>query len=140
MDHELYERIHACLNKNGGSVSAALKELGEGWTFRRLVATITSREYRDWQLQLRDVLMAHAEHTAMRKVAFNDNLSDQAQAQIAVAILSGKTDEAKKKASRAREERQDAAVVTQTEDSIIGALDEEDGGQPGPDAGDDPIE
>jgi hypothetical protein len=121
-DEERFESIHNALRNNPGSIVRALAELnsmgtGVVWTFRGLCDVLGSPEYRSWVDSVRVILMAQAEHDALRKVAFSDNLSDQAQASIAVALLSGKTDDAKKKAGRAKEDRGHgpAKVQTQTE-------------------------
>ena len=106
-DEERYERIHNALRNHPGSITAALVELreqdpGVTWTFRGLCDVLGSAQYRGWVDSVRVVLMAQAEHDALRKVAFTDNLSDQAQASIAVALLSGKTDDARKMCIRDR--------------------------------------
>lgn len=122
VDEERFENIHNALRNNPGSIVRALAELnsmgtGVVWTFRGLCDVLGSPEYRSWVDSVRVILMAQAEHDALRKVAFTDNLSDQAQASIAVALLSGKTDDAKKRAGRAKEDRTHgpARVQTQTE-------------------------
>lgn len=122
-DEERYERIHNALRNNPGSITAALVELreqdpGVTWTFRGLCDVLGSAQYRGWVDSVRVVLMAQAEHDALRKVAFTDNLSDQAQASIAVALLSGKTDDARKKAGRAKEVSAYASTKTETEDLL----------------------
>lgn len=107
-----FEALHSALTESRGYISKAIELLnsnpltkGMDWTYEVLEKIMESQEYLKWKASAKTILMNHADVEAVRRVAYSDELSDQARATIAVALIKGDTGKARKVAARSQSDR-----------------------------------
>ena len=105
------------------------------WSVGFVLEVMESTQYMAWRDVNRRLLMAHAEHDALQRIAYSAGMSDQSRASIAVAVLKGDMDKATrhslrgKRMKEAKEPGDDASELSETAamfDREEGVPDEDD--------------
>ena len=106
-----FEALHMALENANGNISEAILELrknrekhisGMPWGYPYIESIMSSPAYTEWRTVMQKILLNHAQHSALVRVANTRDLNDQARAQVAVAMLKGEPDKASRAAMRGK--------------------------------------
>lgn len=106
-----YEAVHMALENANGNISEAILELrknrnkhisGMPWGYPYIESLMSCAEYAEWRAVMQKILLNHAQHSALVRVANTRDLNDQARAAVAVAMLKGEPDKASRAAMRGK--------------------------------------